>query len=84
MEGGKINFDIDTSESLGANTFLLKRLNVAPDSPSVEVDFSPVQNGSQQQTCNQIWHSFPLLNFDACYFTPAFILDLDKVHFHSL
>lgn len=79
MEGGKINFDIDTSESLGANTFLLKRLNVASNSPSVEVDFSPIQSEGEQHSCNQIWHSFPVFNFDACYFTPAFILDLDKV-----
>ena len=79
MEGGKINFDVDTSESLGANTFILKRLNVAPNSPSVEVDFSHIQTEAEQHRCNQICHSFPVFNFDACHFTPAFILDLDRV-----
>jgi hypothetical protein len=79
MEGGKINFDVDTSESSGANTFVLKRLNVSANSPSVEVDFSHNQAEGEHHRCSQICHSFPVFNFDSCHFTPAFILDLDRV-----
>jgi hypothetical protein len=49
MEGGKVNFEKETGEGLAKNAFLIKRLSVTPNSPSVEVDFSPLQGHLSSQ-----------------------------------
>lgn len=47
----------------------------------MQVDFSPIQRqlSCQQDHHKEVCHSFPVFNLDACYYTPAFVLEVDKV-----
>ncbi len=75
---------METSESWVKNTFLLRRLSINSNSPSVSVDFSPPNKPDSLQSTEHPspdnTRTFPVFNFDSSYYTPSFILHQDKVN----
>jgi hypothetical protein len=75
------SFTGSDSAKILETTFLLKRSGLSHHSVSVSVDFSPSlcpehSNHHQDQTPIK---SIPVYNQDDHFFTPAFILEADKV-----
>ncbi len=65
------------------NGFLLKRITTSSNCPCVEVDFSPVAAaeapGDSASQSPKLDRSYPVFNLDTHYYTPAFVLGVEKV-----
>lgn len=82
LEGNSFT-NSDSAKMSMETTFQLKRFGVSSSSVSVEVDFSPSVESEphDQQTSQTVSRSIPIYNSDRNYFTPSFILEMDKVFF---
>lgn len=82
LEGNSFT-NSDSAKMSMETTFQLKRFGVSSSCVSVEVDFSPSVEPElhDQQSPQTISRSIPIYNLDRNYFTPSFILEMDKVFF---
>lgn len=78
MQGGKIEPDTEKSE-LERYTFLLRRGSANASSPSLSVDFSPQSSKDTSPASTANFPSFPVFSSDSSYYTPSFVLAIDKV-----
>jgi hypothetical protein len=83
MQEGNSYTNSESAKMSIETTFQLKRSGVSSTCVSVEVDFSPAV---QTQLANQLdcpannsLRSIPVFNNDKHFFTPSFILEMDKV-----
>ena len=74
------SFTGSESAKLLETTFQLKRSGLSHTSVSVSVDFSPCPHNPALHHDQNHLKSIPVYNQDGHFFTPAFILEIDKVY----